>query len=475
MGHLIVLFASLPFGSSRNVEPAAILLSTWWILVAYRMFPAETSFRIYKILVLYISVTIPFSLFHPDKTTDSIGLSILFSIGMVLIVLLESIRISYINFQRLIEVIPVEPSAKTSAKPLFSFVTDIHITESDSTSRAEGGCGGQLKFVEWLQREGKNPPDYLLIGGDQTDTGSISEWKRFCHIANHNRNEHSCLLFAPGNHDMCSAYQDGYVSFLGTWAADPRDKLVTYFRALAPYVPTMKTAMGDTLKGLANTTPDSFQTVIQEVRDRGFEFALANVDASPDLQEWNREDARLRWFHHWFDCNRQNFFPLQLEDTANELLILVLNSCPDDAFSRRVAPSALGRSARGSLGQGQLGRLAQTLSSLPKWCKNVLILMHHPPYRRPGEWKWKLSAKGIRDSAFLTFDTVEARELLTLLVERAHERAEVTFVLCCGHRHTPVAAYVGRVLVLEGASMAESNAPAWRGSMDDYKIRVARA
>jgi hypothetical protein len=234
--------------------------------------------------------------------------------------------------------------------------------------------------------------------------------------------------------------------------------------------------MGDTLKEVGSTTPSNFEIALQKLRESGFEVGAteAEEDDSPELLEWRREDARLRLFSAWFDYNRDNFFPLQLTDSANGVVTFVLNSCPDDPRSRKVAPSPLGTSALGRLGPGQLARLAQMLRALPTWCKNVFILMHHAPYRRPGQWRWRLTVKEIQESALLTCNTVEARDFLTLLVEQAHERGEINFCLFCGHRHTPVAAYAGRVLILEGASLAEATASAWRGIPDNHKIRVTR-
>ncbi len=461
------------FGPSVKQLPAALFIWTALTLVLYEPLSMEESAWVYILLFFAPIVGALYCLFVSKAIFISITAAVLFAIAMVLVIMLELVRISHKHFRQLIEIIPVrstECALTEGLTPLFSFVSDIHITYSDSVARAEGGPGGQSKFALWLEREAVRPPRYLVIGGDETDTGSGGEWDRFAKIAQQCRNKKSTIVFTLGNHDCYSAYTSpGLGSSDGLWL---------YLQKLALFAPATEMSTGDTLKQIVKMTSKELEPEIEKraaiiFDDKDSTQRQRFPEATP---EFYRDDARAQaereLFWPWFEKNRENLFPLQLLDPVAAVVILILNSCPDDPFGRQLPPNTLGPSAIGRFGRGQLDRLRQILTAKPEWCKNLIVLTHHAPFRRPGEWKWPLSRKGIQESAFLVHNPSEAREFLALLAEQAHLQASTNFHLCCGHRHTPTLAYAGRTLVLEGPSLAEGHPTAWQVYVRGSEIAV---
>lgn len=462
------------FGPSPRYPPLAILAWAYLTIIVYQIPPVDLSPRVYILLLGYSLAAATYCLLLLNTTTAIVN-AVLFALGTGAFSLLEVVRLSYAHFHHLIEVIPVreiESSRSVMAAPLFSHVGDIHLTGSDDTARVEGGAGGHVAFGLWLALEERARPRYFVISGDVTDTGSETEWKRFTKIPHRDRQDHSRLMFAPGNHDLFSAYE-GYP---GSWG----DRLWLYLRALAACAPETETAIGDSVSQLAQYTSGELEPRLQERAKKLYEEYIADSNNSgtllfsdPHNPEW-REKAQRELFWQWFEANRENLFPLRFVDHSAGVVVLVLNSCPDDPVGRELPPSALGTSALGQLGEPQLRRLEQMLTGLPDWCRHVLVLTHHAPFRRPGEWRWRRNVGAIKEYALLVHDSYEARRFLGLLVEHAHRHSSVNFYLCCGHRHTPTLAYAGRVLILEGASLAEADPSAWEVYVDTRGIEVSR-
>ena len=129
-------------------------------------------------------------------------------------------------------------------------------------------------------------------------------------------------------------------------------------------------------------------------------------------------------------------------------------------------------------------RLSTTLSDLPTYTRYVLIVTHHAPFRAPGDWTFLLPWRGggllktlerIKDFAFLSHAAHEARDLLAVVSGAADLRQDVQFVMFCGHRHQPNVGRAGRVLVVEGGALAETDPSTCLVFADGPSLYIQRA
>jgi hypothetical protein len=195
---------------------------------------------------------------------------------------------------------------------------------------------------------------------------------------------------------------------------------------------------------------------------RLFQYALYR----PELIGKKDDVAREILLDDWFESRWYDLFPLSYAAIESGLYLVILNSIDRDL-------ATIGESALGSFGSDQLLRLAEGIDSLPSWTRTVVILAHHPCFRRPGEWRlpiprplfqvtgWRTALRRVFELALLTHEGDQARELVTLLSRAADNRREIDFFLLSGHRHAKAAGQAGRVTMLEGSSLSESGASAW--------------
>src|SRR5436309_10941404 len=116
------------------------------------------------------------------------------------------------------------------------------------------------------------------------------------------------------------------------------------------------------------------------------------------------------------------------------------------------------------------------LNVLPSWAQNIVIVTHNAPLRRPGEWRAFFprgkAVAWLWDYAFLAHRAEEAREFAIGLSALADRHHGVNFFVLCGHRHTPICGQVGKIIILEAASLSEESAATWLVFAQGSRVHV---
>jgi len=390
----------------------------------------------------------------------------------VFVITAWTMRVAYRNFHELRELQNVGPGLFRDCEvpPKICHATDVHMTVDDMTARIEGGVGGQERFLQWLAVVGRRQPHYIILSGDVTDTGRHEEWQWF-EKALSSRKELESATFAicPGNHDLSKQYYE----------TPNENRMHLYFHILHKACPNFTTSRGmlvsevsqQARKGLDKGDVRALASQLEAdfLRDSGvFEDLITMI---PRFSSHGRrgEAKQINWqalavealVDRWYEHNGWDLFPLRMTDNRQKTLLIILNSVNQK-------PMTLGDSALGSLGDSQMSRFKAILNSLDRDIENVVVVLHHSPFRRPGEWGLYFAWRGIKeawprikDSVFLAHHAREARELVDALSAAADQHQDMKFFMFCGHRHTPGAGRAGRVIVLEGGALCEGMASTW--------------
>lgn len=373
-------------------------------------------------------------------------------------------------FYKLLEAIPLKPAmSQEEVVPnlLISHVSDIHITSKyfdrfqQATvyyDRFQGGAGGQHNLEQWLTSIQKLDPPILVVSGDVTDTGESIEWLQFLDKVNRYTKRYAIVL-APGNHDLSKEY-----------GSRKGNKPELYFLGQSLLEPSMLTCTGEQLSRLIERADEEVSLLVPERAERLKALQHMRHIPSPNYT------AEKELISEWFD-DAGKFFPLRLDHKPSASILFVLNSVI-------VSPPTLGDSALGQFSEEQVERLLRQLKDLPSWALNIVIVTHHAPVRRPGEYRaffgrarQKLFARlknivaRLKDYAFLGHQADEARNFMLALSELADKYHDKNFFVLCGHRHTGASGRVSRVLVLEAPSLAEG-AATWLVSAQGGRVQV---
>ena len=74
---------------------------------------------------------------------------------------------------------------------------------------------------------------------------------------------------------------------------------------------------------------------------------------------------------------------------------------------------------------------------------------------------WGAATRQFWELALLAHEAEQARNFIALISRVADRKRSVEFFLLSGDRHSKATGQAGRVIVLEGNSLAEPDAPAW--------------
>lgn len=491
-------------GATLSVYVAGLLLVANAILILSVGFMPGRRGLVFRVCLSLASIA-SFVLLQLEE--DAIGKWVLPAnvafIGVTwLVSLLAMFRFALRHFFQLRELheMGTDSVRKPAYAPIAAHATDIHLTVTDDTARIEGGTGGHAQLGAWLENLSQVEAGYVLISGDCVDTGDPREWKRFIEQVTRYPWLKGRLVLAPGNHDLSDQYGD-----------EDSGKLRRYFECQAQFAPTLTTSLGMTLSEVAGIARDDVRPAIATRRDEikklvrfdsqipvlliqaiGFrphyysrKAVLFAEQRGGSSLEYARSEWKFALDHYgvprdfdfdsfaletllddWFVDRWHELFPLTLEDPDRGVVVIVLNSVP--AVAQNVSESALGGG-----GKPQLSRLSAILNKLPTWTKTVLVMMHHAPYRRSGEFRlplpkpvlrrkgWRRSTAAITELAFLAHEGHEARDIIDCISRAADHRHSSNFFLLCGHRHHRSAGRAGRVIVLEGDSLADHNSSSW--------------
>lgn len=435
----------------------------------------------------------------------ALTIAVTYVVGCWVLALTLTLRFAFKNFLQLPEIQPTGITAGGGAPNavLMAHITDTHITVADDVARWDGGRGGSTHLREFTDLCTKLRPTYICVSGDMTDTGHPREWIRFaeqirnCHGSSH-------VIVAPGNHDLSQYY--GEVD---------QGKARRYIEFQAALNPSVHTASGKPLSALLVEASERVQpklkATLDDIRAANRFFNRIGYSAQffagipapyyikkanlflehkaylagrtpQDLEDMRRgyiypdwlpvpDDFDWRTFaievliDEWFQEVWDSLFPLCFTDSLNRAMFFVLNSTS-------LVSTSISDSAVGSVGQEQLRRLNTLLSKLPPKTRSVIVVSHHTPFRRPGEWRlplprplysrsgWKRASQLLSELAFLPHDAQQARSLLDSLAQTADRNQAANFFFLSGHRHRRSIGRIGRVLALEGGSLADGAAAA---------------
>jgi len=425
------------------------------------------------LLIIFFSAAVLCTFFADTRSSWWIGLSL--AIVEALLAFLYVIELAFRNFKQLQEIQQIGPGMKQKldTTPLASHITDVHITAAGNVATLEGDRSGHDCLERWLMSLKQIKPEYLIISGDITDTGSKDEWKRFEDTIEKLIPPDSTLILAPGNHDLSLGY--GMAN---------ENKLRLFFEFNRQWCQDLISALGPKISDIFLLAEDEIRDRIEAraEKERNDFIFLRNVPRLPRdkldhpvLFNQRLEIAKnTNWLEvahdnlldEWFNHNWYNLFPLQMHDREKGVLTLILNSVIR-------SPLFLGESALGAVGEEQMARIDEILNSLPPWTRNILLVTHHAPFRHSGEWRlltkesivkdkrFKTTIKRIKDFALLSQEVNESRKLINIISDATDKYQHVNFFLFCGHRHTGAAGHAGRVLILEGSSTVKAKATTW--------------
>lgn len=391
--------------------------------------------------------------------------------------------------------------------PLFFQLTDIHLT-SKNLPCAEGGAGGNDALARLVPHLVDLNPPFGFLTGDITDHGDADEWNAAAELLAPLRAKGCRLLLVPGNHDLLPAYTANDAATVAI-SGGLHDQNVNWMRSArlhrfllkaAAFDKRLQTPDGLPLRALLareargfrrlNTIARNAQRAIAakpndaaEIYSTSWELAFRVMqeltttrlaidepltqESSQHLsQYWRgygptwwknlltdpmsfRRFERKPWITWWYENSWWDYFPLQTYDFDSGSHIFVLNS---------VSPNVdfLG-SALGNLGWAQIARLEKLIEESS--AHNILILMHHAPYKwddeKPPSWNYD----DLQRWACLAAVGSTMLEFLTVLKKARTAGHEV--LLFCGHRHggSDHEARVGQWdggRLGEGASLAET-------------------
>jgi len=370
-------------------------------------------------------------------------------------------------------------------KPWAYHATDIHLT-APGVARAEGGEGGLPRLEALARTVAERRTGIVLLTGDITDHADDREWKAARDILKPLADADCRVLLAPGNHDLSSAYDPG-IQFYSRLAehgfGQERQYEYLYGRRLLDYVriqnelcPGIVVASGEALStwvrvnlGLLDAERDFYRRVgadgrldepalaayVDDVIARGLLVShlgpgyatLLRRNAAEHLAGY--DDKRWQITEGFAGLSAADrIFPMRYSDAAHDAEIFMLNSV--------VADDSLFASASGELPQDQAKRFSDMIAGCT--ARNLGVLIHHAPFRWADEPRPKLGNQVRWNS--LAMDNSSAELFMEPLAAAVGQGKQVIF--CCGHRHgghdrKTMLGTLDGVLVLEGASLAESD------------------
>jgi 3',5'-cyclic AMP phosphodiesterase CpdA len=386
-------------------------------------------------------------------------------------------------------------------------ITDVHLT-TGRKQRAEGGAGGNQQLRQLVQQMVQNPPRFLFVTGDLTDHGEPEEWSVAQEILKPVLESGCRVLLVPGNHDMMTAYNSaetwvaiGYGHFRGTnvsWLNGKRLRL--FLENAASMAPELMASNGQSLSGILQNekrgfellgdlvgrahaeiqaNPQDIETIAarywpgaaplffeletsrlglkDELRPGGIDLLRSQMSRNM-LSSWPetlrskaKDDFMLTEWPGWYSEGWYDYFPLSTFDTATSTQVFVVNSIAN--------LMGLLHSAWGYLSPVQMYRLRHQIEASP--AKNIVILVHHAPFRWQDEASPRWSLPDLQRWACLAAVGETTNEFVEILSTARHSGKEV--YLFCGHRHggvqkeARIGAWAGGK-VAEGASLAQEPA-----------------
>jgi hypothetical protein len=422
----------------------------------------------------------------------------------------------YIVFWNLPAVTPLQPGS-CSGQALFAHISDIH-SKSGALKTFQGESPGNAYLSALLADIVRKSPQYLLISGDITDTGSPEDWDTVKPVLNRHASTMK-IIMAPGNHDLSQFYQNQsvgdqphFASFRDVW------QLRSFLKAQASLFPELRIANGTSFRKVSLEDPllNTEYTRAVQLYNGCFDsckylpptpepppvFGLERYVRPPDFSQW--EDYQSRTFPQcWQRCweaNEQEFrikakydgywqaldqtgFPLNWIDEENGVAIFSLRL-------RSVGLPRLGTNAIGYLDERQAQTLIRMVENVSPSIRTIVILEHYPIARGPGDvmappelpyfqsyskfsnavlsgelWNAVLTGE-LRDALLnsewwaystLTSHQGAAKSVLESLSKMAESNSDRSYFLLFGHRHLRSFGSIGKLILAEAPNVSSRN------------------
>jgi hypothetical protein len=353
-------------GSVERATALFILIAVPGILFSVGFPPAVSrrgAFRFWGLVLPYFVVAGLLCVLYLDRW-KAVLVAIVFAIGGILFTATEVLLIAYRCYCRLETLLPAEASVeRPTTTPILLHLTDVHVTQSATTPRFQGGPGGLEVLRQHLALVGAAPPRLLIISGDITDRGLVGEWDRLrdC-LEELPPNQRPFLALCPGNHDLTDQYRPrAYSPFPPEVGVGIR----LYFEALARLCPMVTTGLGITAPEVVQASRQETAPLVAKRYEKLHHELMSVSEAvwsdlgTSRMERWKGDWkilARETLLDEWFIDRWRALFPLEYFDGESGSLLILLNTV------RRA--NNIGESALGAMGAEQFQRLSKKLDNV---------------------------------------------------------------------------------------------------------------
>jgi hypothetical protein len=439
----------------------------WWVGILLFLFANITTLLMIP-LVSYISRG------HAAGIVAAVG-------GFVLLVAVEIIAppaitlIKIYSQEALVNPQTLQPDScdDQTVEPIFAHISDLHITERQSTR--DGKQPGNGKLTPLLQRVNERRPPFLIISGDITDEGTATQWRIVEQLFRplHSKTK---VLVSTGNHDLNYFFGSDPEEHPWTWFglrplvgidAEPRIFRAAEFQAR--HLDQVHTSAGELLRDVTTDVPnesnlDHFQRQIGEcalscVSNVGVDpgDVKLQIASCPGSCAHDLDSIRFHYFH---DLSQS--FPLYYYDEVSLTAFISMTTSMAES-------TEVGRNAIGLSGEDQIKNLKAVLDLLPSSVRYIVLIQHHPLLWSgvPGLPRFPvadlLHPKKAVDAfytspwflaVFLHNDIAEGAEIYALLQSELAKRPGTAALVVFGHRHERSLSRIGPITFEEAPNLA---------------------
>ncbi len=372
----------------------------------------------------------------------------------------------------------VTPDAcNDQAAPIFAHISDLHITERQSTRDRK--APGNRRLASLLDRLNERKPRFLIISGDITDEGTATQWRLVEQLLL--RLDRNIKIFiSTGNHDLNYFFGRDPDEHPWTWfglkplggiEAEPRVFRAAEFQSR--HLAEVRDSSGDTLRDITCNVPnqfnlDLFQRQINECTISCISDAEGESPGEAKLQMAAcpgscAHDLESIQFHYFHDLSES--FPLYyIDELSHTAFISVTTSMAESTEA--------GRNAIGLTGKDQIRNLGAVLSRLPSGIRYIILVQHHPllwdgvppfptfhlhDFLHPRETLDAFYTSPWFLAVFLHNDIDEGEQIYAMLEDEPARRPGTSALVAFGHRHRRTLGRIGSITFEETPNLATEN------------------
>jgi predicted MPP superfamily phosphohydrolase len=401
-------------------------------------------------------------------------------------------RAVFLAFPSIVE---LNPSLDGCAGPaLFAHISDIHAV-AGATRTFDGDVPGNTRLPRLLDAIASTRPAYLLVTGDVTDRGRVSEWETVLELLKPAA-ERIKVILAPGNHDL-----SGFFSELPSLGEAPRvEEFIrqqhslfngindsagaslakSFDNAPSRESPQYNNAQKAVRACYTNCQPqlslneEQWQIIKRHSADIERILRIENPLASQCFYRCQHSKAQeeIDYVDDYWKQYGESAFPLAWIDGDNGIAIFSLR------FHELSGVSTVGTNAIGFLDDNQAGRLLKQLHGLPDRVTTVVLMQHYPITRGPDddmpmplwpflpltEWWNQLKGSKLWAYSFLVNDRGAAGTVLEEIRAMADTNPRRSYLVLFGHRHVRTFGTLGKVILAEAPNVASRDGGFYLGT-----------